>query len=435
MKTISQGKQDKRVPLLNLLLMTQIEDNEWTKKIEEQAESDQSETTLKHYAKTLIYYIIESVIQKKKSQPPKPLCLLIEGVDLIDADSLDVLTDIAALTTIQPLLLIISARPISKIMKGSNHPWVDGRQKITKLPKCTRVTLKGLEIKDVERLISQSLFIKAPLPDGLLKLIYTRSNGNPLYALEVAVHLRDTGLMEIKDGNCTVDMAKLSSSTDMLVPSSLSKLMTKKIDNLPILESLVCKLASTFEEEFDVVFLRMLFHKELTRQPREGDDSLSQPPPTPASPFSKSHSYSNLSLTAPQTPVARIGSSIYRRRLDDELDNTLHSLVKKGMLNQRIDSYRRRNALNDRKEIGGRRVMYSFALAAFRRACYKLLLYSQRTRLHLEVAEILEQHNKDDVQNEDMMAWHYTQALKSSHEIGRAVQQECRDRSRMPSSA
>ena len=129
------------------------------------------------------------------------------------------------------------------------------------LPDLAHLVLSGLNQTTCTRLVCQRLHANA-LEPSLSLLIFKRSRGNPLYAVEVASHLQENGylLTRPQDGLCLVnpslkdrDGRTLSvDEASMDLPTSLKGLVTRRLDSLPKKDLLVCKLASAFGyEEFE----------------------------------------------------------------------------------------------------------------------------------------------------------------------------------------
>ena len=135
------------------------------------------------------------------------------------------------------------------------------------LPNLSHIALSGLNQTTCTRLVCQRLHANT-LDPGLATLIFKRSRGNPLYAVEVASHLQEKGyLYTTKEGHCVVnphmkDREGRQISIDgasMDLPTSLKGLVTRRLDSLERKDLLVCKLASAFGyEEFEREMLQEL---------------------------------------------------------------------------------------------------------------------------------------------------------------------------------
>ena len=139
------------------------------------------------------------------------------------------------------------------------------------LPNLSHIALSGLNQTTCTRLACQRLHANT-LDPGLASLIFKRSRGNPLYAVEVASHLQEKGYLHTtKEGHCVVnphmkDREGRQISIDgasMDLPTSLKGLVTRRLDSLERRDLLVCKLASAFGyEEFERDVLQELCRTE-----------------------------------------------------------------------------------------------------------------------------------------------------------------------------
>ena len=135
--------------------------------------------------------------------------------------------------------------------------WAAQYASFLKLPSLHHIVLSGLNQTTCTRLVCQRLHAMS-LDPQLSSLIFKRSRGNPLYAVEVASHLLENGFLLLRhDGHCLVNpnlkdregrlMTVDAASLDL--PMSLKGLVTRRLDSLPKRDLLVCKLASAFGYE------------------------------------------------------------------------------------------------------------------------------------------------------------------------------------------
>ena len=165
-----------------------------------------------------------------------------------------------------------SAPPSSHaLVVDDNSVWGQHYLAFIRLPHLSHIQLSGLNQTTCTRLVCQRLHANS-LDPQLSTLIFRRSRGNPLYAVEVASHLMEKGYLTLsRTGQCMVNpslrdvqgrpMTVDEASLDL--PVSLKGLVTRRLDSLPVMDLLVCKLASAFGyEEFERAMLLELCRDE-----------------------------------------------------------------------------------------------------------------------------------------------------------------------------
>ena len=153
-----------------------------------------------------------------------------------------------------------AAAPSQSFIVDDTSVWGQHYLAFLRLPNLSHIQLSGLNQTTCTRLVCQRLHANS-LDPQLSTLIFRRSRGNPLYAVEVASHLMEKGYLTLsRTGQCMVNpslrdvqgrpMTVDEASLDL--PVSLKGLVTRRLDSLPVMDLLVCKLASAFGyEEFE----------------------------------------------------------------------------------------------------------------------------------------------------------------------------------------
>eukprot|EP00457_Paulinella_chromatophora_P000243 gb/GEZN01000243.1/.p1 GENE.gb/GEZN01000243.1/~~gb/GEZN01000243.1/.p1 ORF type:complete len:1712 (+),score=350.38 gb/GEZN01000243.1/:228-5363(+) len=458
-----KGPVDERLPLLNLLLGTKFHPTPLVTSIAE------DEQAMMLYLSQLVVDLLEAWMAVKK----RALVLIMDDVYLMDVDSQQLLVHLSKKTRTSPLLLVLTARPVTENDRIKNVPWVEISAKLRDWRhdagdddeeeedagkadegQTALMELEGLDEKSMESLVAQQLGLTT-VPELVMKVVLGKSGGNPLYAHEVAGHLVNTGIVRVVGESGLVQVDEQSLQSLDLLPSSLQALVTMRIDRLPLDQTLICKLASAFGEECELRHLRILYLKEA--ETLEAKEAAKQKNKKEEDEKSKSSENTEASSSvvmirnaARLLAKARQAKQVVNQRnLLDSLDENLLSLVKQGILGTRSDTYQQQSlsegsqpatssasstaaaegadvedgakVLREKEDKGDlvkleRRDIYYFHQPTFRRACYRLLLYSQRSRLHYAIAEILQKQNRDteDPETAGLVTYHFSQALESS---------------------
>jgi class 3 adenylate cyclase/tetratricopeptide (TPR) repeat protein len=136
----------------------------------------------------------------------------------------------------------------------------------------SRVALGGLDTDDVAALAAATLGVPS-VPPALAALLVARGEGNPLYARELALALRETGRVVVADGRCTLDPAfRPEAARDL--PSSLSALIKSRIDRLPPGPQLCLRVASVIGQSFERGVLALLLEGASTAELEENLGAL-----------------------------------------------------------------------------------------------------------------------------------------------------------------
>lgn len=167
----------------------------------------------------------------------KPLALALDDLHAADPGSLRLLAEVPPRVAAGRVLFL-----------GAARPGFQPNAKVRELP------LKGLGDGEVEAF--SLAFLKAKrLPEGLRKLLVSRSSGSPLFLLEILQHLGDGGaLTREKDGRISWEGGKADS-----LPGSMEGLLMARMDRLPLETRNVLKVASCLGAGFELRLLAEVF--------------------------------------------------------------------------------------------------------------------------------------------------------------------------------
>ena len=154
-----------------------------------------------------------------------PAVVVLEDLHWADQPSLDLLDDVLHELGDTDVLLLATAREPIRLTAPLPH-----------------LDVKPLAASSVADLVAALL--GGEPPDVLVDDIARRSGGNPLYVTELALALRERGLVELVDGGVLdATGAGLAAALD-LVPDSLEGLVGARIDALPTAEERALVVAS-----------------------------------------------------------------------------------------------------------------------------------------------------------------------------------------------
>ena len=222
-------------PLLNSVLMLDLPESEVTADLRGQVRADNTRDLL-----------LKS-LQASVGRSPK--VLIIEDAHWLDSAAWALTLLVSQL--VRPLLLVIATRPI-------NEPRPPEFTKLAETADLLR--LESLTSQDMQALACQYLGVLA-LPPQIEELLQEKTQGNPFFIGELAYSLRDSGILEINEGQCQLasDAGDLQS---LNLPDTVQGAITSRIDKLTPSQQLTLKTASVLGRVFNYNLLRAVFPLE-----------------------------------------------------------------------------------------------------------------------------------------------------------------------------
>jgi class 3 adenylate cyclase/tetratricopeptide (TPR) repeat protein len=112
-----------------------------------------------------------------------------------------------------------------------------------------RISLDKLDDDDTFELVQQRLGVTS-LPSAVRDVISERSAGHPLFSEELAISLRDSGVIVVDDGACRL-VASPADLKSLAIPETVQGVVTSRIDRLTASAQLLIKIAGVAGETFD----------------------------------------------------------------------------------------------------------------------------------------------------------------------------------------
>jgi DNA-binding winged helix-turn-helix (wHTH) protein/tetratricopeptide (TPR) repeat protein len=173
------------------------------------------------------------------------LVLVLEDLHWSDYSTLDLVSYLARRREPARLLLVSTYRPVEVIL--SEHPLKAVKQELALHRRCDELALEFL----TEDAVSEYLAARFPvsqLPAGLAHLIHQRTDGNPLFMVNVVDYLLARKLMVEVDGRWELKV-KLE-ELEVGVPESIHQMIEKQVDRLRLEQQQVLEAASVAGVEF-----------------------------------------------------------------------------------------------------------------------------------------------------------------------------------------
>ena len=264
-----------RLPLLATVLGLDIPDNDLTRHFD--AELRRQST------RNLLLDLIRGRTREG------PILLLLEDAHWLDELSAEVTVGLARACADWPVMVLLVARPLAEnssmyqalrrlshftgkrpeavplelppaFSLEAPHQPVSGRCWPTKdLPPETPPPAVGsfthLRLADLDRETTLALAARQlgvdSLPAEVAEMILVRGHGNPFYTTELALHLREGGIVQVKDKKLYVT----SSLEDVAIPETVQGVVQARLDRLPETEKMTLKVASAIGHSFEVLVL------------------------------------------------------------------------------------------------------------------------------------------------------------------------------------
>jgi DNA-binding winged helix-turn-helix (wHTH) protein/tetratricopeptide (TPR) repeat protein len=175
-----------------------------------------------------------------------PLLLVLEDLHWSDYSTLDLVSYLARRQDPARLLVIGTYRPVDVILAG--HPIRSVKRELQAHHLCHELPLEYLTEEDV----TQYLAARFPsLPARLRRTIYRRTEGNPLFMVNLVQYLIDQKVITQEHGEWSfcVDCSEAEKG----IPSTIKELIEKQIERLSADERAVLEAASATGMDFSTV--------------------------------------------------------------------------------------------------------------------------------------------------------------------------------------
>jgi tetratricopeptide (TPR) repeat protein len=155
-----------------------------------------------------------------------PIILFFDDVHWADASTVDFLAYLGARGDGLSLLTIATYRPSELFL--SDHPFVGLKRELQTRGVCEEIALGFLEREDISSYLDLE-FPDHTFPDALVDLVHARTDGSPLFMVNVIQYLQDAGAIVERDG---WRLVKPFSEIEKEVPESIRSMVERKIDQL-----------------------------------------------------------------------------------------------------------------------------------------------------------------------------------------------------------
>jgi DNA-binding winged helix-turn-helix (wHTH) protein/predicted ATPase len=177
-----------------------------------------------------------------------PLVLVLEDLHWSDYSTVDLLSSLAARRLPARLMLVGTYRP-AEVLAGT-HPLKAVKQELQARRRCEELPLTFLDERAVAEYLAHR-FQGARLPPKLARWTHRRTDGNPLFMVNVIDYLVDRGLIAREGGELRLT-DEIDADGQGGVPENIRQMIERQIDRLGRDEQRTLEAASVAGAEFTV---------------------------------------------------------------------------------------------------------------------------------------------------------------------------------------
>jgi DNA-binding winged helix-turn-helix (wHTH) protein/tetratricopeptide (TPR) repeat protein len=192
-----------------------------------------------------------------------PLVLVLEDLHWSDYSTLDLVSALARRRQPARLLVLATYRPVDVILSG--HPLKAAKQELEVHRHCVELPLAFLTEAAVAECVALR-FPGSPLPPALPRLIHQRTEGHPLFVVNVVDYLVARGVLAHKAGaGPTWELRDGWHAVAMEVPEGIRPMIDKQIDRLNPEEQRLLEGASVAGVEFSAAAVAAALEEKVVR--------------------------------------------------------------------------------------------------------------------------------------------------------------------------
>jgi predicted ATPase len=187
----------------------------------------------------------------------RPVVVFLDDVHWADPSSVDLLAYLGGRCAWLRLLLVLTYRP-SDLLRAE-HPFGPVKLDLEGRGVCREVALPFLSRADFDRYLALA-FAGHQFPEELAAVLHARTEGNPLFMVDLLRYLRDRGVI-VQDQGCWV-LARALPDLPRDLPASIRAMVQRTVDQLIAADRHLLMAASVFGPEFGSVGLSEVLGRE-----------------------------------------------------------------------------------------------------------------------------------------------------------------------------
>jgi predicted ATPase len=187
----------------------------------------------------------------------RPVVLFLDDLHWADASTADLLAYLGSRCEAWRLLVVVTYRPSDLVLSG--HPFRPVQLDLQGRGLCREVPLAFLGRPDVERYLALQ-FPGHDFPAELADVVHRRTEGNPLFLVDLLRYLRDRGAIVAAQGRWA--LAQVVPDLQRELPESVRGLIRRKLERLSEADRRLLAAASVQGNEFDAAVVAAMLDQE-----------------------------------------------------------------------------------------------------------------------------------------------------------------------------
>jgi predicted ATPase len=178
----------------------------------------------------------------------RPVILFVDDIHWADDSTVDIIAYLGHRCRSMRLLILTTYRPADLVIR--KHPFHQVKLELQARGVCKQMPVVFLEVAEIERYLTYS-FPGNRFPPEFVSLIHSRTEGNPLFMVDLLRYLRDRGV--IVEGSAGAGWSLAQSVSDVAegIPESVRSMIQRKIEQLDEGDRRLLACASVQGYEFD----------------------------------------------------------------------------------------------------------------------------------------------------------------------------------------
>jgi len=176
----------------------------------------------------------------------QPIVLFLDDLHWVDLSTTDMIGYLTSQFASWPLLIIATYRPEELLVQ--KHPFLSTKRELQTRGLCREIALEFLTRKEVEEYVALR-FPRHRLPAGFVDLIYAKTEGNPLFVVDVLSYLSEQRVLSREHDVWTLTRSVPDIAREL--PESVRGMIQRKVDVLAEADRRLLVAASVQGYEFD----------------------------------------------------------------------------------------------------------------------------------------------------------------------------------------
>ncbi len=231
-------------------------------------EEEQPDISLTDKREIMFDKVTNLIIKLSKRQP---VLLFLDDMQWIDEASAQLLHHVARHISNNRVMILGAYRPEELISEGDQMPLDKVLNRMREEKLLSEIEVPRMKFPSTSKMI-KNLLKRDDLPSSFLLMVFRETEGNPYYVVEILNSMVDEGIIDpySYDWNPERDL------TDIIIPSSIKDITSRRLSKLTSNEKKVLMYASVIGTEFNFEVLEEAMHMDVIELLDIIDDLISR---------------------------------------------------------------------------------------------------------------------------------------------------------------